>query len=82
MILERFNENRKDIEDGFALAEKINNLNEKLAYHLQAPHRLSSDNLAEIVRKLAAEAKTVSAKSDLIKKKHVVLITCFFVLWR
>ena len=66
--------NRKDIEDGLALAEKINNLNEKLAYYLQAPHRLSSDNLAEIVRKLAAEAKTVSAKSDLIKNQTLKLL--------
>jgi hypothetical protein len=66
--------NRKDIENGYVLAEKINNLNGKLAYHLQAPHRLSSRNVAEIVRNLAADARTVSAKSDLVEDQTFKLL--------
>jgi tetratricopeptide (TPR) repeat protein len=66
--------NRKNLEDGYALAEKINILSGKLAYHLQAPHRLSSPNVAEIARILAVEAMTVSSKSYLIADQTTKLL--------
>ena len=66
--------NRKDLEDSYALAEKINYLSGKLAQHLKAPHRLSSTNVADIVRNLTAEAKTVSAKSYLVEDQIIKLL--------
>ena len=56
--------NRKDLKDFHSKAEKINILRRKLEFHLQAPaHRLSSSNVAEIVRTLTDEAKTLSSES-------------------
>lgn len=66
--------NRMDVENGYALAKKINYLSEKLAYHLKAPHRLSSANVAEIVRNLADEARTFSAKSYLVEDQTIKLL--------
>ena len=66
--------NRKDLVDGYALAGKINSLSGKLAYHLHAPHRLTSVNVAEIARILVAEAKTVSAKSHLLADQTTKLL--------
>jgi tetratricopeptide (TPR) repeat protein len=66
--------NRKDLIDGYALAGKINSLSGKLAYHLQAPHRLASVNVAEIARVLVTEATTVSAKSHLLADQTIKLL--------
>ena len=56
--------NRKDLENFHSKAEKINILRRKLEFHLQAPaHRLSSSNVAEIVRTLTDEAMTLSSES-------------------
>jgi tetratricopeptide (TPR) repeat protein len=66
--------NSKDVVDGYALALKINSLNGKLAHHLQAPHRLSSINVAEIVRNLVTEAMTVSAKSHSLADQTTKLL--------
>jgi len=66
--------NRKDLIDGYALAGKINSLSGKLAYHLQAPHRLASVSIAEIARILVAEATTVSAKSPLLADQTTKLL--------
>ena len=65
--------NRMDVENGYALAKKINYLSGKLAYHLKAPHRLSSPNVAEIVRNLTTEAKTISAKSYFLNDQSIKL---------
>ncbi len=61
--------NSKNVVDGYALSVKINTLNNQLAHHLQATHRLSSINVAEMVRNLVAEAMTVSAKSPSLSEK-------------
>jgi tetratricopeptide (TPR) repeat protein len=66
--------NRKDLEDDYAQAKKINYLSGKLAYHLKAPHRLSYTNVADMARNLAAEAKTVSAKSYLVEDQTIKLL--------
>ena len=61
--------NRKDIEDNFSLAKKINALTGKLTTHLQAPRRLSSPNVAESVRALVVKAKDVAFVSPSLASK-------------
>jgi len=66
--------NSKIVVDGYALSVKINTLNNQLAFHLQAPQRLSSINVAEMVRNLVAEAMIVSAKSPSLSEQAKKLL--------
>ena len=61
--------NHNEVVEGYALAITINTLNNKLDSHIQASHRLSSRNVAEIVRGLIAKAGPVSARSPSILMK-------------
>lgn len=61
--------NHREAVDGYALSKKINVLGGQLAFHLQAPHRIASSNVAGAVRELVADAQSVSAHSETLSKQ-------------
>ena len=65
--------NRKDLEEGYNLAKKINILSSKLTTHLQTPRRLSSPNVTEIVGTLVTKAKGLSSQSPSLHDKTTKL---------
>ena len=69
----KIQQNHIQVVEGYALSKKINALNNQLSRHIQAPHRLSANNVAEIVRKLVVKAETVSTKSPAISMKTAEL---------
>ncbi|MCK5778790.1 MAG: hypothetical protein KAH11_08365 [Rhodospirillales bacterium] len=65
----------KDATDGALLASTINGYDLELTRHLQAPDRLSSSNVSEIVTDLIANAEVYSAFSPSLAKQTAALKT-------
>ena len=61
--------NYKEAIDGHLLSRKIVSFNDQLLHHLQASQRLTSTNVAKLVRGLLDEAQTVAVYSRSLSEK-------------